>query len=301
MRSVLTLFLLAATVASAQFSFPSYKPSQCMVIAQELAIEGTTDGKVIAIACAGIKVPLLGTELYLGIDMAQGTAPVWFYVVRSEQRDSVAGTALIRMTDVCSTPPIEDIPDAADVGEYGEEAIPTTFIEGKELVDKVNANGDYVKFHAAHPDTLPTAAVISVSQEEFFGFPAGTPFWVFVWAPAQQGGLPFACYVHAVTGQTVCLGETTMGVSGGDAAQAGYSVYPNPSSGTAMLNIPITMLGKQLHVEAVSVTGQRVLLADDVAVTVPALINTNTLSAGMWSLVVTSGSSHHTVPLMVVR
>lgn len=161
MRSVLTLFLLAATVASAQFSFPSYKPSQCMVTAQELAIEGTTDGKVIAIACAGIKVPLLGTELYLGIDMAQGTAPVWFYVVRSEQRDSVAGTALIRMTDVCSTPPIEDIPDAADVGEYGEEAIPTTFIEGKELVDKVNANGDYVKFHAAHPDTLPTA-------EEFF-------------------------------------------------------------------------------------------------------------------------------------
>lgn len=301
MRWFLTVFLLATTVASAQFSFPAYKPSECQATATELAIQGITDGKVVAVACVGYKVPILGTELYLGIDMVQGTAPVWFYVVRSESRDSVAGVALIRPGGTCTTPPIEDIPDATEDADVGTEPIPNGFLEGSALVSKIAGNAQYQAFHAAHADSMPTAGILTVSEVEVAGYPVGTPFWMFLWAPADQTSMPFACYVHAITGETICLGGTTEGVFGDVAKQAGYSVFPNPGNTITMLNVPLSMLGKQITVQATDVTGRTIVLSNDIVATVPMVLNTSQLSTGMWSLLVTAGTTHQVVPLIINR
>lgn len=301
MRLFVAFFLLAAATASAQFSIPNFAPSECVATAIETAIPGANDGQVVAIACAGLKVPVLGSELYLGIDMDKGTAPLWYYVVYSKNLDTMGAAPLVRLTGVCGAPPIDDVPEFSNDGEFGMEGIPNGYIEGSALVQKIKDNEQYQGFHAAHPDSLPSTAMLSVSQEDFGTYPAGTPFWVFFWASNQQGTLPFICYTHAITGETICMGGTTESVTGEKAIQAGYNLFPNPSAENTMLGMPISMLGKSVQVEAIDVTGRRVLLATDLVTSIPMMLNTSMLSTGMWSVQVTSGTNAYVIPLVITH
>lgn len=298
---VLTLSLALLSVsATAQFGFPGYLPKACENAAKS-AIQGATDGKIVGILAVGLEVPLGDQGIFLGMNLDNGTAPMWVYLVQSQQLDTIAGVPLIRLLGSCSPPPIEAPTDMIPVDEFGQIELPTNYIQGTELTGKIKANGDYVKFEAAHPDSQPTITFISTSTEEFMDFPAGTPFWSFVWLPTDGAGIPFTCLVHATNGTTICLGEDIMSVAS-DALEAGFSVAPNPSREQAIVNIPTSWIGTSVKIEAVSTTGEMVTLVSGGTVVAPQVfINTSTLASGMWSLRISNQQHIQTLPLSIIH
>jgi hypothetical protein len=257
---------------------------------------------VIAIACAGFKLPVLGNEFYLGINMDDGKAVAWVYLVYSASKDTVVGVWYIRAAGTCTQPPFKDPGDALDPADFSRAPVPSSFLEGSQLVGKVKDNSIYNAFHTAYPDSVPTLVILSSSDEEVFGFPVGSPFWTFLWvSPGTGTDIPLTCVVHAITGETICFDDEILSVNGSEAQEAGFSVYPNPASSTVLLNMPPTLLGSHVRVEAVDMAGRRLVLTDGAATSVPLMLNTDMLSSGIWSLVVTEGTTQHYVPLAVVR
>ncbi len=291
------IMLMAATAASAQLNFPGYLPQQCQGAATQ-AIPGTSDAKIIAISAAGIEFPIGQSMLYIGMDFTAGTAPIWFYTVYSESMDTVVTTGLVRLFGSCTPPPFDLPSDIVDIEELSRESVPSTYLEGTSLLAKLKSNGDYQAFAAAHPDSLPLLTLLTVSTEELFGFPIGTPFWAFFWFPVAEGSLGLTCLVEATSGQTVCFGDGTVGVSGEEARNAGYYAYPNPTTSTAVLVTPQQVLNSHVRIEAVSVTGQHIPLMDGVATSLPMFLNTDILPPGMWSLLIHTNTRLHVVPLI---
>lgn len=286
--------------ASAQLGFPGYLPKACEGAAKN-AIPGATDGKIVGILAVGIEVPLGNQGIFLGMNLDNGTAPMWVYLVQSQQLDTIAGVPLIRILNSCSAPPIDAPTDLIPVEDFGQLEIPSNYLQGTELTGKIKANGDYVKFEAANPDSQPTVTFITTSTEEFMDFPIGTPFWSFVWLPADGAGIPFTCLVHATNGTTMCFGEDIMSVAT-DALEAGFSVAPNPSRESAVVNIPTSWIGSSVTVDAVSTTGEIVNLVNGGTVVSPQVfINTSSLASGMWSLRISNAHHIQTLPLSVIH
>lgn len=301
MKTLLLLFLVSAGTVSAQFSFPAYLPSECRTSAVS-SFTGANDAEAVAIGCFGQKFEgIPGTTLNLGMDMTTGAAPLWFYVVGSESLDTAIGTALIRVANSCTTPPIGEVPEAVEPGDYANGPLPSSFIEGEDLIAKLMGNASYVAFRNKHSDSVPTLVILAVSPEESVYFPANSPLWVFSWMSASQTEQPFMCLVHATTGTTVCISGTETSTQDSEANLAGYYVFPNPASTSAMLAVPTSLLGSTVSVDAVSVTGQRLSLGSSQVVSIPMPINTANLTPGLWSIVVSSETSLQVLPLTITR
>lgn len=298
---VFCAFFLAASSVTAQFQFPGYLPRACEATAK-VAIDGATDGVVVGILAAGVEIPLGTTPLFIGMDLDAGTAPVWIYLVYSQQLDTVAVVPLIRLLGSCSAPPV-DPGDLSDLGteDFGRLPLPAGYLQGTDMTNKLKANADFIKFNAAHPDSQPTVSAISTSTEEFLDFPTGTPFWSLLWIPAGGEGFPFTCLVHAVDGTTICLGEEIMSVAN-EARDAGFSVAPNPSSEDAVITLPMSWVGSSVTVDAVDATGRIVNITNTSSLTYPQVfINTGNLSSGMWSLRISNHTAQQVLPLSVLH
>lgn len=299
MRLLLPLFVVLSISAQAQFTLTGYLPSKCLASAIA-ALPGASDGKVLAVATSGSKIPILGSELYIGMDMNTGTAPVWMYIAYSQAQDTAVTSVFINTLGACTKPPVDEVPEPIDPSDLGKDGIPSGFLEGTELLTNLKANTDYQRFHSAHPDSVPTVVALSVTQEEALGFPQGTPVWVFLWSPSSEG-LPFTCFVHAATGQTVCLDPSMSVVQTSDALAAGFSTYPNPTTDVTMVNVPTALLGSHLQLYAYDATGRAVPLYDGVISSIPVVVSTQSLTSGMWTLRANAQNNVYSLPLSVVR
>lgn len=311
------MLLLAAltTTVSAQFSLPGYLPQQCAASASR-SIEGATDGTIVGILAIGIPVPLGGTELNIGMSMDDGRSSAWIYLVKSDALDTVAATPLIRLLGSCTPPPIDGFDPGAfgDLGDAPTTPLPTTFLQGSELVGAVKANADYRDWAVAHPDSAPSFVVLSVADDQIPLFPAGTPFWLLNWIPGGFGGGPggpggpggsgggvFVCVVNAQTGETICFGDEVTSVqeqySGGQ-----LSVAPNPAHDVAVITVPESWLGRTVTMSATDVSGRSIPLLTGSTVRASSIVvPTTQLSAGVWCVRISDGSHWATVLLTIAH
>lgn len=311
------LLLLAAltTTVSAQLSLPGYLPQQCATSASR-SIEGATDGTIVGILAVGIPLPLGGTELNIGMSMDDGRSSAWIYLVRSEALDTVAATPLIRLLGSCTPPPIDGFDPGAfgDLGDVPTTPLPTTFIQGSELVGAVKANADYSDWAVAHPDSAPSFVVLSVADDQLPIFPAGTPFWLLNWIPGGFGGGPggpggpggsddgvFVCVVNAQTGETVCFGDEVTSVQNVE-SHARLAVAPNPAYDVATIMIPESWHGRTIAISATDVSGRSVVLLPETTVrTSSVMVPTSRLSPGVWSVRISDGSNVAAVLLSIAH
>jgi hypothetical protein len=311
------LLLLAAltTTVSAQLSLPGYLPQQCATSASR-SIEGATDGTIVGILAVGIPLPLGGTELNIGMSMDDGRSSAWIYLVRSEALDTVAATPLIRLLGSCTPPPIDGFDPGAfgDLGDVPTTPLPTTFIQGSELVGAVKANADYRDWAVAHPDSAPSFVVLSVADDQLPIFPAGTPFWLLNWIPGGFGGGPggpggpggadggvFVCVVNAQSGETLCFGEEVTSVQERH-TDVRLAVAPNPAYDIATITVPESWLGTTVSISATDVSGRTVPLLSNVTVRASSImVPTSPLSTGVWSVRVSDGSHVATVLVTIAH
>ena len=292
--------LLMATPSLAQFQFPGYLPSQCLDAAAA-TLTGAPDAKVIGAVAVGVSAPIGQTEIDLGMNMDDGTAPLWAYLVYSKELDTVSVAPLVRIFNNCTLPPVDDLdPGFDDTEGLQLVQLPDNFVEGTELTGKLKANGDYQEWAMAHPDSAPSVIVLATSDEDFLDFPAGTPFWAFNWFSGEPGGVPFLCLVHATTGQTICFGEDIVSVD--DQGDNGvFALAPNPATSDVVVSLPEGWQGRNISVDAVNLDGRVVSLYAGTVSMQQLFLSTHALSTGTWQVRISDGHSVSTMPLTIMH
>ena len=280
--------------------FSGYLPSNCVNRAAA-TLTGASDATVIGILSVGVSVPIGGNDLFLGMDLDDGTSPVWVYLVSSEELDTIAVTPLVRIFNQCVTPPVEGLdPGFDDFDGLQQTALPETFLEGAELTGNVKANSDYQEWAVAHPDSSPSVIVLASTDEDFLGFPAGTPFWALNWVANEPGTLPFLCVVHATTGQTICFGEDVVSVD--DQGERGtFALAPNPATQDVVVSLPQGWLGRNVSVDAVDLHGRTISLFAGTVSMEQLFLSAAALAPGTWQIRVSDGHTISTMPLAIVR
>jgi len=302
-RTLFAVLLVTAstwTVASAQL-FTGFQPNQCVTSARA-SIEGASDGQVVAILAVGATIELGPAPLNIGMDLTDGTSPLWVYLVYSQSLDTVAVVPFIRVLGSCTAPPLGDVaPDFGDTEGLRLVSVPANFVQGAALITALDANGDYATWKAAHPDSTPTITMLATTDEDALGFPAGTPFWALNWIGNEPDALPFICLVHATTAQTICFGEDIVSVD--DQGKDGlFAMAPNPASDDLVISLPAQWINRSVSVDAVNVTGQRISLRERAPTTGPQIfVSTHALNTGTWMVRITDGQVVSTMPLVIAR
>lgn len=275
--------------SEAQLTIPKVLPSECADEALNL-IPNASDVQLVGIINIGTEIDLGLTTFYTGMDLETGTAAMWTYRVYSSSLDSLVTSVMLNFPLPCTQLPSGQIPDTLPAFDVFM-AIPPNTIEGVTLVNAVKANAYYKTFAYAYPDSLPFLTSLWVLPEDFLQFPAGTPAWQLVWLPADQTSLPFICFVHGLTGQTLCGSELVMTVTEQQLASK-TAVYPNPADEAITIDLPVEMTGTSVKIEAFSQNGQSVVMSAGQRLTSSRIvIPTSHLSGGLWYLRITDASS----------
>ncbi len=285
--------------SAAQLGLAGYLPSECQQKAIE-TFEGADDAIIISILSIGVTLDIGGADVDLSIDMEKGTAPMWAYAVYSEKLDSVLLVPMLKLLGVCSVAPIEPDNDNGVIDDVALTAVPQDFNEGTQMMGHITSDQDYQAWEKTHPDSTPTFVVLATSEEEFFSFPANSPFWVLQW-PAADGTGAFFCISHAESGETICFNQIIASVAT-EASQAGFRAAPNPASDHVMLTVPDSWLGGNVSVDIVDATGRvySVLRKQPLSAT-QIFVPLSDLSNGFWSVRISDGYRTQTIPLSIVR
>lgn len=302
----LVLFVFAALFAttanvSAQLGPQAFLPSECRAGALTTpATAGWTDARLVGIATIGINLPLgVGQPVELGFQTSDGKARLWAYLVYSPSRDSLKAVPYVRIFGTCIDPStLTQLPtDEISFDGVGTMEIPASPLEGSQLMARLLSDNNYQSFTSANPDSMPFVVALTVSEESFGEFPAGTPYWVLTWLPTNDG-MAMTCLVHATSGETFCIMETTSSVHE-TAEEANVTLAPNPVGDVAVLTVPPTWLGSSVAVDIVDVTGTLIQQQSlNQLSSTSIVVNSSQLSHGFYTARLHTGNRVVTVPFV---
>lgn len=303
--------LLLTTTASAQFSIPTYEPSQCLSTAKS-SLTGVTDAEVIGVVAIGLDVPLGATSLSLAMSSKDGKSAAWVYVVRSASKDTTALVPLIRVLFSCSAPPLPagtELPTEGVTEGLGTIPLPEKFTQGAALITALKKSPKFTAFSTAYPDSSATLAVLTSAVESVPGlFDIGKFYWILNWSstgqpdPGQGAFSGLLCVNNIATGETTCLDSADFTSVSEYTRDERFALAPNPAGDVAVLTLPQSLVGSVVDLEIVSVTGATTPLAHRRFVESPAMvIDVANLVTGMYSLVIRSSTQNFIVPLSVHR
>ncbi|MCX6139674.1 MAG: hypothetical protein NTX15_02400 [Candidatus Kapabacteria bacterium] len=307
MRRILVLLLAIATpiVASAQLGnlLVPFAPKDCINDAKT-AVGGTANNpRLVALFNAGLSVPLGTDTVNIGMSTKDGKARLWYYVFIASAKDTIAAAPMMRVVFACQDPTSLAGGAAPSVPLDGLSTtpLPAGYKEGSALASALASNTEYMRFTKAHPDSQPGVSVLSTSTEDAFSFPAGTPFWAISWTDINGTGTdPFICLVHSITGQSLCGDQLTLSVS--EIKDVAVYLAPNPVRDNAILNLPISWIGKSVVIEAVSTSGAIIEITSINALASPiATINGSMLSSGAYTLRARTATDYIVLPMSVIR
>lgn len=306
-----TAVLLISATAHAQFSVPTYEPSQCLSTAKA-SISGVTDAEVIGIVAVGLDIPLGTTSLSLAMSSKDGKSAAWVYVVRSASKDTTVLVPLIRVLFSCSPPPLPagtEIPSDGLTDGIGTLPLPDKFTQGAALITALKKSPKFTAFSTAYPDSSASLAVLTSAIESVPGlFDIGKFYWILNWSasgqpdPGQGAFSGLLCVNNIATGETVCLDSADFTSVSEYTRDERFALAPNPAGDVAVLTLPQSLVGSNVDLEIVSVTGATTPLAHRRFVESPAMvIDVANLVTGMYSLVIRSSTQNFIVPLSVHR
>lgn len=308
MRILLLIVVACAStmIASAQLGslVSPFAPTDCLSSAKT-AVGGTSNNpRLIAILNANATIPVQSDNVVTGMDASSGKARIWYYLFIASAQDTLAGVPMIKLVGACQDPsalfgnvnvniPIEELPKIP---------LPSMFVEGASLATSLGGNSEYQRYRTANPDSQPSLTILTSSDVEVLGFPAATPFWFVNWSIVAGSGSqqPFSCLVHAVTGQTLCGDQIIATVA--EVNDPSVYLAPNPVRDNALLNLPLSWMGRQVTIEAVSTSGTVIeLLSINQLPTPVTTINSSMLSTGAYTLRARTATEVVVLPMSVIR
>ncbi len=305
------LLLIAIIVCAPMFAFAQlgallvpFAPKDCYNDARSAAGGNANNARLVALMNAGIQVPL-GTDVVdIGMSAKDGKARLWYYVFIAGPKDTVVAVPMVRLVFACQDPTSLAGGASVDIPLDGlsNTPLPAGYREGAALTTALSGNAEYQRFKVSYPDSQPGITILTTSTEDAFSFPAGTALWAISWTDAASGGAsePFTCLVHSMTGKTLCGSELALSV----AETNDPSVYlaPNPARDNAMLNLPLSWMGLQVVIEAISSTGSLIELSTINALPSPLTsINTSFLASGAYTVRARIATEYVVLPISVIR
>jgi hypothetical protein len=309
---LLTVGILAITGASAQFDLLApFAPRDCFSAARNAAGGAAANARLVSLISVGFPIPVDSTAppIDLSLNPRDGRARLWIYAFIAGANDSVVTVPMVRLLIACQDARTllgggeePDIP----IDGIGNIPLPSNYIEGSNLANRLNGNANYQQFRTAHPDSTPSFVLLTMSPEEAFGFPAQTPLWLINWSPfdgepnLDSTGAPFVCLVHATTGETICGVDIFTSVQ--EVEDGAVMLAPNPSTDHTTVSLPTSWVGSFVTIEAIDPSGQVTTLNSNLPVASPIVsVSTSTLAAGAYMLRVHSSNANVVLPLRVVK
>lgn len=308
MRRILVLLLALATpiIASAQLGdlLVPFAPKDCINDARGAVGGAGNTPRLIALFSAAVELPLGTDTVNIGMSTKDGKARLWYYVFVASDKDTIAAAPMVRVVFACQDPTSlagGETP-GLPIDGLSTKPLPAGYKEGSALAAALAANSEFTRFTTAYPDTMPGISTLTTSEEDAFSFPAGTPFWVISWIDigGVVSGEPFLCLVHSVTGQTLCGDQLVLSVS--EINDPSVYIAPNPVRDNAILNLPISWIGKPVVIEAVSTSGAIIEIMSVGALTSPVTtINGSNLTSGAYTLRARTATDYIVLPMSVIR
>lgn len=280
--SLLAFLLVAPPTAFSQLVAP-YLPKDCQASATTAATKIAADAQMIGVATFKASVPIATTTIDVGMNLTNGKSSAWAYLFHSASKDTILLSPFIRLLGSCTAIdlPAGSIPGGFGPGDLGLNPVPANYLQGTALLAALAKDGDYDTYHKANPDSMPQFTVLSSAVTAVLDFPAGTPFWTISWqGSGQQGEGGLTCFVHAESGQTICVGLPTSVQE--ELFTAGVTVMPNPVHDVMTVSLPLEWTGHTVSMEIVDQVGS-VVSASSFNAAAPMLItSTSTLSNGSY-------------------
>jgi len=310
LRILLSLLVALSlpALASAQLGNPvvPFVPKDCLSDAKKGVGGAAANPRLVALLNAGVQMPLGTGNIDIGMTAKDGKARLWYYVFIAGPTDTVAAVAMVKIPFLACTDPTSLAGGAAPgvpMEGLSLSPLPATYLEGAALATALKGNREFVRFSKAYPDSQPGITILTTSTEDALGFPLGTPFWIMTWTDptgGAGGGVPFVCIVHSVTGETLCGDQIVATVA--EVNDASVFIAPNPVRDNALLNLPISWMGKQVTIEAVSASGAVLELSFINALTSPVTtITTQSLTSGAYTLRAYTSTEFIVLPMSVIR
>ncbi|MBC8124304.1 MAG: hypothetical protein H7X70_01100 [Candidatus Kapabacteria bacterium] len=305
------LFLIAILFCAPMLAFAQigallvpFAPKDCINDARGAAGGIPNNARLVGLMNAGLQVPL-GTDVVdIGMNSKDGKARLWYYVFIAGPNDTVAAVPMVRLVFACQDPTSLAGGASVDVPLDGisNTPLPSGYREGPALATALSGNAEYQRFKVSYPDSQPGISILTTSTEDAFSFPSGTAFWAVSWTDAVSGGVsePFTCLVHAMTGQTLCGNELALSVA--ETNDPTVYLAPNPARDNAVLNLPLSWMGRHVVIEAISSTGSFIELSSINALPTPITsINTSLLASGAYTVRARTATEYVVLPMSVIR
>ncbi len=242
------LFLCLQDYAIAQFTQPFLMKEGLQSVKKVAADSGWKRPILTTVATIGDTAGIAagaGGLLTTAFDMKTGRSPVWIYILGVEDASGNSATKLLAYIKV----PILGLqqfplpPDAVpgDIPFQPQDSIPTALVMNSDaIVNKVNANATYQSFIKENPKAKSAFIVLFTSPFDIpeTPFTAGTPLWNFNFSDQADSLAPsLSCFVHGVTGETICIDApfTSINEENNNIAHASLKIHPIPQGMNGIL------------------------------------------------------------------
>lgn len=300
LRTILccVLFVAASGLSIAQLGGASFLPKDCQSSIEQNVKQTADDARLIAIMTAKVQTKVGPIDLDVKFDLTTGKSPLWAYVLYSQQIDSTFIMPTVRVLSCMSIP----LPAGLNLPlqQVGTMPVPGDYLQGTELVARLGTDATFANYHASYPDSTPAIVGLAASILDIPGYPAGTPFWTFVFN--GTGGTPaMTCLVHATNGEVRCLDNPLSSVEG-DAERADMRIAPNPASDHAAVVLPSTWQGRHVAMDMIDGLGNVRVITPDVVAFVPAIhFSTAGMASGHYTLRLRSGQEAISLPMIITK
>lgn len=242
------LFLCLQDYAIAQFTQPFLMKEGLQSVKKVAADSGWKRPILTTVATIGDTTDIAagaGGLLTTAFDMKTGRSPVWIYILGVEDASGNSATKLLAYIKVPILGlqqfplPADAVP--GDIPFQPQDSIPTALVLNSDaIVNKVNANATYQSFIKENPKAKSAFIVLFTSPFDIpeTPFTAGTPLWNFNFSDQADSLAPsLSCFVHGVTGETICIDApfTSINEENNNIAHASLKIHPIPQGMNGIL------------------------------------------------------------------
>ncbi|MBM4150648.1 MAG: T9SS type A sorting domain-containing protein [Ignavibacteria bacterium] len=265
---VFALFLCLQDYANAQLTQPFLMKEGLQSVKKAAADSGWKSPILTTVVTIGDTTGIGGGLLTTAFDMKTGRSPIWIYILGIEDARGNSETKLLAYVKLPFLGlqqfplPADAVP--GDIPFQPQDSIPTALVMNSDgIVNKVNANATYQSFIKENPKAKSAFIVLFTSPLDIPGTPftTGAPLWNFNFSDQADSLAPsLTCFVHGVTGETICIDApfTSINEESDQIAHASLKIHPIPQGTNGILQFSNMDADQSVFVDVTDLMGRSV-------------------------------------------
>jgi hypothetical protein len=302
MKKTILMALVAVFIVSvssnAQLLQP-FKSSEGLQTAKNTALDsGMVDPQLVAIATMSGDFDMGGLPITLTIDADKGTSTAWVYVFKSASPDTIRAFGVVKMFLFIA---MEFPPDMfGDMPFSGKYVIPANTIDSDVCFNKIKENDTYKSFMTQNPACIPAIMGLYVAEQNPV-LTEGDSYWTALFTELTGENPPMlTCFVHAVSGEVVCLDFTS---AEDNEIKSEYTLYPNPADNFIILNLAENT-SDDMKINVFDIIGNNVMTVSQNAINSGVqsiMVPTSSLRNGTYYISIEKGGNTNLISFVISR